>query len=159
MAKAVKEDNIDTLVIKNLTPSKSTIDTLSSKVAAMVQDGKVDPLKAYTRLKAIQEMAKQSQEKIKLDVLLELEKYKGKAEIEGSTISTKESGVSYDYSMNEAWRTLKQKIDDLDKQKKEIEEIMKKIPAGKVIVDEITGETWQGANKTSTTVPEVRLAK
>ena len=159
MAKAVKEPTIDSLVITNLTPSKSNIDTLSTKVAALVQSGKVDPLKAYTRLKAIEEMAKQSQEKIKLDVLFELAKYKGKAEIEGSTISSKESGVRYDYSMNEAWLNLKAQIDELDKQKKAIEEVMKKIPAGKVIVDEQTGETWQGANKSSTTVPEVRLAK
>ena len=47
---------------------------------------------------------------------------------------------------------------DIEK-RKEIEEAIKRIPPGKIMVDEQTGETLCGAPKTSTTSPIVRLAQ
>lgn len=156
----METSNVNELVISNLTPSKSAIQLLSNQIASIVQSGTLPPIEAAIRLKAIEELAKDAQEKIKMDVLFDAGNYpSGKAEMFGCTLQTMEYGVKYDYSTNEEWRILDQQIKDLTERKKSIEDKLKKIPQGKVLVDEETGETLTAPVKTSTTSFKITLAK
>lgn len=155
----MKQENINALVITNLIPSKTSCEQIANHIATVVKDGKVNPIDALIRLTAIEQTVTMAKEAIKLDVLFELDKYRGGADINGTSVKTQETGVKYDYSVNEKWVDLDQQIKALTEQRKAIEEVVKKIPPGKLMVDEETGETWRGANKTSTTSPIVRLAK
>ena len=152
-------EQVNALVINDLKPSKTSCETIANHIATVVKDGRVNAIDALIRLNAIAQTVELAQQAIKLDVLFELEKHRGETVIGGTTVKVQEAGVKYDYSANQAWIDLDKQIKALTEQRKAIEEVVKKIPAGKVIVDEATGETWQGANKTSTTTAVVRLAK
>jgi hypothetical protein len=77
----------------------------------------------------------------------------------GAKLEACETGVKYDYSHNEAWAELEGQIKELTEKRKAIEDKLKKIPAGKLLVDESTGEAWIGAPKTSKTNYKLTLAK
>lgn len=153
------EETLNEIVLSALAPTKSNVQFQASKIVSVIQSGIVNPLDAAFRLTAIEKMVEQAKKDIHLDVLFEAEKWKGKVEMHGGTITIKESGVKYDYSSSAEWRDLDDQIKHLTESRKRIEEAMKRIPAGKLLVDEETGLTLQGANKTSTTTYEVRLGK
>lgn len=77
----------------------------------------------------------------------------------GAKIEIIEGGVSYDYSLTPEWVELDREEKSIKERKKALEERLKAIPAGKLLVDEETGETLIGPAKTSTTTYKVTLAK
>jgi hypothetical protein len=77
----------------------------------------------------------------------------------GAVLEAAETGTKYDYSQNPKWVELKNQEDEISEKRKEIEDILKTIPAGKVLVDEETGESLIGPAKTSTSSFKVTLAK
>lgn len=162
MAKAKitkQEETINSIVLNNLIPSKSNCVVLSKRIASLVQGGHISAIDAAIRLSAMEELIKLAKADIKLDILFELNNYKGGASINGTTVSVTETGVKYDYSVNPLWVELNEVAEAAIEKRKEIEEAIKRILPGKIMVDEQTGETLCGAPKTSTTSPIVRLAK
>lgn len=77
----------------------------------------------------------------------------------GARIETCEAGITYDYSENPSWRHLNDQIAELLEQKKELEEKLRRIPAGKMIVDEETGEIFTGPLKMSKSTYRITLAR
>ena len=77
----------------------------------------------------------------------------------GARIELCETGVRYDYSNNGEWRRLEEQINELQMQKKTLEEQLRKIGTGKIIVDEETGEMIEGACKSSKSGYRITLAK
>ena len=77
----------------------------------------------------------------------------------GARIELCEAGVVYDYSANGGWRHLDEQIKQLTEQKKELEEKLKSIPAGKDIVDPETGEILTGAFKSSRSTYKITLSR
>lgn len=77
----------------------------------------------------------------------------------GSKIEKVEVAVRYDYSHNQQWVELDEQIKQLTHQKKQLEESLKRLGAGKLLVDENTGETFSGAAKASKTSYKITLAK
>ena len=152
-------EQLQELILQPLAPSKSNAAALAGKIAELVQSAHVNPLEAVIRLSATAEMIEKAKDHIFLDVMMEVEKHKGKAEINGCKINIKEAGVKYDYSSSQEWREIDAEIKKLTESRKASEEAMKRIPAGKVMVDTETGLTLEGAIKTSKTTYEVRLAK
>lgn len=77
----------------------------------------------------------------------------------GARIEVCEAGIAYDYSENPSWLFLNNQIAELTEQKKELEEKLRLIPGGKMIVDEETGEVFIGAFKTSKSTYRITLAR
>jgi hypothetical protein len=90
----------------------------------------------------------------------ELLKNKGKiTTASGAKIEACETGISYDYSTNPTWIELSTEEKRIAERRKAVEDILKKIPAGKSLVDDETGETLIGPAKTSKSSYKVTLAK
>lgn len=77
----------------------------------------------------------------------------------GAKIEVCETGTKYDYSHNADWVELNRQEKEIAEKRKALEDKLKKIPAGKLLVDEETGETLVGASKTSKTNYKLSLAK
>jgi hypothetical protein len=77
----------------------------------------------------------------------------------GAKIELCEAGVSYDYSNNVEWRILDEQIQILTDQRRKVEEKLRKIAQGKVVVDTETGEVLEGPMKTSKSTYKITLAK
>jgi hypothetical protein len=54
-----------------------------------------------------------------------------------------EVSIEYDYSNNASWVELDKAITELTEKKKALEERLRRIPAGKIIVEGETGEVFQ----------------
>ena len=77
----------------------------------------------------------------------------------GAKIELCEAAVSYDYSNNAEWRILDEQIQILTDRRKYVEEKLRKIAQGKVVVDTETGEVLEGPMKTSKSTYKITLAK
>lgn len=75
----------------------------------------------------------------------------------GAKIVKMEAGTKYDYSANKEWIELDVAIYNLTLKKKALEEKLRAIPEGSVLVDESTGETLEAPTKTSTSTFSVKL--
>lgn len=77
----------------------------------------------------------------------------------GTIIEVTEVAVKYDYSYDDEWRGLQDRIDRLTALRKERETLLKNKQAGREYVDEDTGEVLVGAAKKSKTSYRITLAK
>jgi polyribonucleotide nucleotidyltransferase len=141
--------------------SKTQIKVLAdSAVSGVLEDGNV--LQVAEALSAMDEFVKtvRKDDRFIDSVIEELGKSKGRiTTASGAKIETTEAGVSYDYSQNADWKELDSQIKELTEKRKAIEEVLKKIQPGKMLVDEETGETLVGPAKTSTSSYKLTLAK
>jgi hypothetical protein len=77
----------------------------------------------------------------------------------GARIEACEGGIMYDYSENPGWCYLNEQIALFTEQRKELEARLRPIPAGRIVVDEETGEVFTGPLKTSKSTYRITLAK
>jgi hypothetical protein len=77
----------------------------------------------------------------------------------GAKIEAMGAGVSYDYSQNGIWVELDRQEKEIAAKRKALEEKLKTIPAGKMMVDEEDGEVWVGPSKSSKSTYRVSLKK
>ena len=77
----------------------------------------------------------------------------------GARIEACEAGIAYDYSDNPSWHFLNNQIAELTEQKKQMEEKLRQIPGGKMVVDEETGEVFTGPLKTSKSTYRITLSR
>lgn len=93
-------------------------------------------------------------------VMDEIKKYgKDHTTARGVKFELAETGTKYDYSANPEWEALDKELKAVQAKKKELEERLKKIPAGNALVDESTGETLIGPAKTSKSSFKITLGK
>ena len=90
----------------------------------------------------------------------ELVKYNGTMRtVSGARIELCEAGVTYDYADEPAWRELDAGIRALTEQKKKLEEKLRGIGAGNMVVDHETGEVITGALRSSKSTYRITLSK
>lgn len=77
----------------------------------------------------------------------------------GAKIEVCEAAVAYDYSHDATWSMLDEEIKILQEQKKQREEVLRKIAPGRMAVDPETGEVVEGPLKTSRSTYRITLAK
>lgn len=77
----------------------------------------------------------------------------------GARIEICEVGIAYDYSNDLGWVELDQEVKALEAKRKELEDRLKRIPAGKIIVDDESGEAFIGPAKSSKSSYKVTLPK
>lgn len=90
----------------------------------------------------------------------ELAKHQGRlVTASGARIETCEAGVSYDYSNNPEWQQLEAERFELERRKKALEEKLRLLAPGRVVVDPETGEMLEGPQKTSKSTYRITLAR
>jgi len=142
---------------------------LSKKQIASLAEGSVDEVlesgNAFgmaEALAAMEEFVKtvRKDERYVQHLRDELAKHHGRITTpSGARIESCEAGVSYDYSSNGEWRELEAQLKLLTEQKKAVEEKLRSIAPGRMVVDPETGEVIEGAFKSSRSTYRITLAK
>jgi hypothetical protein len=95
---------------------------------------------------------------IKEYVIKELEKQdNSEAIILGTNMKVVETGVKYDYSASKPWAEQKFKLDDESKKLKDIEALAKSLKGKMIMVDEVTGETFEYFPPAKTSSTSIRV--
>lgn len=103
---------------------------------------------------------KEGDKNFRAAVMDEIKKYgKYYTTDKGVKFELAETGTKYDYSNNPEWEALDKELKAVQAKKKELEERLKKIPAGNALVDESTGETLIGPAKSSKSSFKIVLGK
>jgi len=111
-------------------------------------------LKSASAIAKFQLMLAELEKNFKEITLAEIRKHQGaKVSAFGIDFAEMESGVKYDYSANQIWNDLQDKIDHLKAQQKDVEAFCKSLKSPTVTVDPETGESfeWFPPSKSSTT--------
>jgi hypothetical protein len=95
------------------TITKEYIDKLSSSVAHSVMEGNEYAIEQYVKAKGIAEMASSIMEKIKDLAVSEAENYSDGEKVYGCGIQVKSSPNTYDFSHDDQWKMINQKIESL----------------------------------------------
>ena len=140
-------------------PTKSVVKQMAKEIADQVREGYIDPISISVRAAAMISFCEELRKEIEPTVTDLLVKTKEAATWGGATIEAAEVGTKYDYSGNDEWVRLKEEEAAIADKRKAIEEKMKKIPQGQVLVDEETGDTMTGAIKSSKSSYKINLGK
>lgn len=125
---------IDDIQLKDVLPTKFSLDLMADTIADEVRQGRIEPLQVAVKMTALETLVKSVREKIQPNVMDELVRHpKGKAEILGAAVSLFDS-VKYDYSHVPGWKDLDDQIRDLTEKRKAIEEEEKKWRRGELPV-------------------------
>lgn len=150
---------LQTQEILSILPTKGNIETLANHLAYDVQQGNLNPVETVVKLSAVEQLCKTTRTKIEDAVVECLELNNGKIGYEGSKVEKCEVATKYDYSHDSRWNELKKAADAANEALKDHEEKLKKIPAGKLLVDNDTGESFVGPAKSSKTSFKITLSK
>jgi predicted heme/steroid binding protein len=141
--------------------TKTEIAELASQsVAALMEEGNV--FQVAEALASMEEFAKAVRKNEGYIEFLreELSKNNGRLSTpSGARIEICEAGISYDYSHNAEWNEINEQLNYWQARKKQLEEKLRKISPGKIMVDPETGEVLEGANKTSRSTYRITLAR
>ena len=141
--------------------SKKQITELARQsVANVLEEGNVEQV--AEALAVMDEFVKQVRRDERfVDLMREqLMRYNGSLKTgSGARIELCEAGITYDYSDDPSWRHVDAQIRELTEQKKRIEERLRSIEAGKIMVDQETGEVVSGALKASRSTYRITLSK
>ena len=136
-------------IFSQLPSTKTEQKSFVQQMIDVVLDGERDPLQIEAKMKSLEDIVKEYRKNPDIRNLLleEVRKYpKGVADVYNATFQEKETGVKYDFSQcgYKAYDELCAKIDELNEQKKLMEEEMKlhmKAPWSKL--DEESGEVYE----------------
>jgi hypothetical protein len=140
--------------------SKQEVALLATNVVDNVLEAG-DVFKVAEAIAAMEEFAKNVRRDERFVAYLreELEKNNGRmTSASGARIENCEAAVKYDYSTNGEWMQLEEEIRLLQEKKKIIEEKLKRISPGRIVVDQETGEVWEGAARTSKSTYKITLS-
>lgn len=121
---------------KLMIPTKLTKDNFNevSRILFSEIDGKTDPLKAYIRLKAYLEVLTLLQNKLKDSAISEAEKFhKNERKILGVKFDVTAGATRYDYSEDETWTDLKNKLKERQELLKGLKTEMADTKTGEII--------------------------
>lgn len=100
---SIKLDNI----------SKSYIDQLSSSIAHSVMEGNEYAIEQYIKAKGVAEIANSIMDKIKDLAISEADNYNPDDKVYGCSIQVKSTPTTYDFSHDDQWKMINQKIEAL----------------------------------------------
>lgn len=128
--------------LKPVMLTKDAAEGCAELIASLVKDGHENALDVSTRLQWMASTIEQARKLIQPDCIDEIERYAGKATINGAEVIKKETGVKYNYdSCNDhSWQAL----NDLELQAKEKryerEKFLKSLTSPLTVADPETGE-------------------
>lgn len=109
-----------------LVPTKSEIQKQVTALVGQVEDGVINPLRAYGLLSALEKMAGDAKKELTDAAITEAMKYPEKEiGLYGAKFQIKESGVKYDFSNDPEWCDYQEQIDLVKAQQKGREATLK----------------------------------
>ena len=109
-----------------LVPTKSEIQKQVTALVGQVEDGVINPLRAYGLLAALEKMAGDAKKELTEAAITEAMKYPEKEiGVYGAKFQIKESGVKYDFSNDPEWCDYQEQIDLVKAQQKGREATLK----------------------------------
>lgn len=130
-------------VMRQLSVSKSGIQTFSKQLIESVQNGEVNALELKATFKAMESIIEKVNEATKENQLREAEKYPEKTfSLFGCTIEKAEVGVKYDYSIcgDPIYNQRVKILEEAEKQLKERADFLKALKEPLTLVDDESGE-------------------
>lgn len=119
--------------------NKDNYKAMATQLAEVVEQGIVNPLDAYTRLKAIEAMVSEARKQIDAMAKSELSKYdkSEKVVFNAYEVTQREAGVSYDFEACKdlEWNDLNRTLEVIKIQLKEREAFLKSLKSNLDIVD------------------------
>lgn len=111
-----------------LVPTKSDIQNQVTALVGQVEDGNINPLRAYGLLAALEKMAGDAKKELTEAAIAEAMKYPEKEiGVYGAKFQIKETGVKYDFSNDPEWCDYQEQIDLVKAQQKGRETILKNL--------------------------------
>jgi hypothetical protein len=160
MAKHLAQHNETLPSIREGLNKKQIADLAEQSVNNALEQGNV--FQVAEALAAMEEFVKNVRKDERFVTFLrdELTKHRGRLTTNsGARIEVCEAGVAYDYSSNGEWKELDQQIKILIEQRKIVEENLRKLAPGRMVVDPETGEVLEGPIKTSKSTYRITLSK
>jgi 3-phosphoglycerate kinase len=114
----------ENFVLKQYELSKSGFAKVASQVIGPVIAGEVDALQTFIKAKGLLEIATVILDGVKEEALNEASKYSKEDKVLGCGFLVKSVANTYDYSNNEEWSIINEKINELKAVQKEIEKKM-----------------------------------
>lgn len=132
------ENSIITFDVANIT--RENYKEKANQLASIVERGTVNPLDAYTRLRAIEAMVSEARKQIDAMAKIELSKYdkSEKVVFNAYEVTQREAGVSYDFSVcnDFVYGQLSESVETFKQLLKEREAFLKTIKAPTNLVSE-----------------------
>lgn len=149
---------MEIIKFNEIMPTKSNIDLVAQPIIKNIEDGNSNVLEFQVKAKFLIEVLNNALKKTKDDAIKDVQK--GTTNYLGAKLEIIETGTKYEYSTNKDWQELENKIVELKKQQKEIEDLIKiATKKGVAIVNPNTGETIMPVVKTSETNLKITLGK
>ena len=105
--------------------SKGELKSMADKIADVVKDGNANPLEEYIKAKALIEFSNNIVAMLKNDAYDQAYRYVSNGEkVLGCDVIAKNTPAQYDFSHNEEWVKITEKIEELKKAQKSIESEM-----------------------------------
>jgi hypothetical protein len=158
------------ITLNGISPSKASADEIRKEIAQKVEEGELDPIKINASIKFFEKIFNGDDKKnnglthlIKDKVVSEIQKAPERTDYYGFKVKITEAGVKYLFENcgHPKLAELYEKQEELKKEIKEIEDLLKKIPTGKhiTIVDEESGDMVKvfAPVRMSTTTPKFLL--
>lgn len=109
-----------------LVPTKSDIQNQVNALVGQVEDGNINPLRAYGLLASLEKMAADAKKELTEAAIAEAMKYPEKeVGVYGAKFQIKEAGVKYDFSNDPEWCDYQEQIDLVKAQQKGRETTLK----------------------------------
>lgn len=140
--------------------TKTEISKIANDFVNKINEGHDKPLDIAIQLNYLEGLVKETKEKLKETINEELAKYSEKEiTVLGAKIVKCAVKTEYDYSNNAEWVKLNEAAEKAIAARKALEEQLKKIPEGKSLVNEETGEITAAPIKLQTEGYKITLAK
>ncbi len=142
--------------LQTLSPS-----IVASNIIGAIQEGEIDALDIMVFLDSLKRVHDEVRKGIEDNVVTELMKHGGKANINGAKVTTADTGIKYDYSVDAIWCHLDATAQIATERRKEREGLLKNVKSQTIFVDPLTGETYElsGIPKTSKTSFKIETNK
>jgi len=152
----MQSQEIEVKEITKLTPTKTNVLVVAQEMTEPILNGDVDAIEFSVRCQFGIDCLTQA---MKIAKENSLNNFAGKSSVLGATVEVAETGVKYDYSTNEIWKSIEAELAPILERKKDIEDKIKmatKINADILQDDEIVASP---VTKKSTTSLKITLGK
>lgn len=149
---------MEIIKFNEIMPTKSNINLVALPIIKSIEDGNFNVLEFQVKARFLIEVLNNALKNTKDDAIKDVQK--GTTNYLGAKLEIAETGTKYEYSTNQDWQELENKIVELKKQQKEIEDLIKiATKKGVAIVNPNTGETIMPVVKQSETNLKITLGK
>ena len=114
---------MEIIKFNEIMPTKSNIDLVALPIIKSIEDGNFNVLEFQVKARFLIEVLNNALKNTKDDAIKDVQK--GTTNYLGAKLEIIETGTKYEYSTNQDWQELENKIVELKKQQKEIEDLIK----------------------------------